>query len=159
MSYARRCPTPEETRRAGAELVPCLARGDVVTLVGPLGAGKTTFVQGLARGLGVTERVTSPTFTLVREHRCGPGAPVRVLHHADLYRIESADEALDLALGELVEEDAIAVVEWGELAPVAPGGATLTVTIARGPDDVRLVTVDGPLAAVRADALQRWAGA
>jgi len=110
------------TRRLGAALAEVLRPGDVVLLSGELGAGKTTLVQGLAEALGVDEQVTSPTFVLVRPYTCGaprsehnPTA-VRVLLHADLYRLEHTGELADLALGELVEEDAAAVVEWGEVA-------------------------------------------
>lgn len=114
--------SPAQTRRVGAALASVLRPGDVVLLTGELGAGKTTLVQGLAAGLGVGEQVTSPTFTLVRPYRCAPGGSgenptaLRVLLHADLYRLERTAELSDLALGELVEEEAAAVVEWGEMA-------------------------------------------
>lgn len=138
------------TRTLGAALARALRPGDVVLLVGELGAGKTTFVQGMAMGLGVEEQVTSPTFTLLRPYSCapagGPGNPtaLRTLLHADLYRMERTGELADLALGELVEEDAAAVVEWGDAAGGALGSAAVVVRI--DPDmaqeDLRHITVD-----------------
>ena len=92
----------EQTSAAGEEVAPMLAPGDVLLLDGELGAGKTAFVRGLARGLGLqADEVTSPTFTLIQEYRT-PGAGV-VLYHADLYRL-SPREVDDLGLGELSED-------------------------------------------------------
>ena len=103
--------------------------GDVVLLVGDLGAGKTAFAQGFAAALGVAGPVTSPTFALVRHYRCGEGSPVRSLIHADVYRTESLAEVADLALAELVEEDAVALVEWGDRAALAFDESALVVTL------------------------------
>lgn len=138
------------TRALGSALARALRPGDVVLLVGELGAGKTTLVQGMAAGLGVDDQVTSPTFTLLRPYSCAPpGSPanptaLRTLLHADLYRLDRTGELADLALGELVEEDAAAVVEWGDAADGALGDAALVVRIdadAAG-EDVRQVTVE-----------------
>jgi tRNA threonylcarbamoyladenosine biosynthesis protein TsaE len=103
--------------------------GDIVLLVGDLGAGKTVFAQGFAAALGVPGPVTSPTFALVRQYRCGEDSPVALLIHADVYRTGSVDEVADLALAELVEEDAVALVEWGELAAPALGDSALEITL------------------------------
>jgi tRNA threonylcarbamoyladenosine biosynthesis protein TsaE len=100
----------EETGRAGAALARELREGDVIALQGPLGAGKTRFVAGIARGLGWRGEVRSPTFTLVNEYR-GRVA----LFHADLYRVDT-DEVGDLGLEECLERGAL-VVEWGEKLP------------------------------------------
>ena len=99
----------EETSAAGEEIASGLAAGDVLLLDGELGAGKTAFVRGLARGLGLpADDVTSPTFTLIQEYRgAGPGL---VLYHADLYRL-APREVDDLGLAEL-SEDGILAVEW-----------------------------------------------
>ncbi len=96
------------TERAGARLGRRLARGDLLLLVGELGAGKTTFVRGLARGMRLGAHVTSPTFQLVRVY---PGATQ--LAHADLYRLRQAGELEDLGLEDLLDQGAL-VVEWGE---------------------------------------------
>ncbi len=156
MSWRRHCADAAATASAGEEFAAVLAPGDVVLLTGPLGAGKTTFVQGAARGLGVTERVTSPSFTMVHEHACRNDRGIVTLQHADLYRIETLDEALDLALGELVEESAVALVEWGELGAAVFGRDVLTVDFRVDDDEGRWLFVAGAAAAARADALEGW---
>ena len=118
------------TKELAAALARLVQAGDVVLLAGDLGAGKTAFAQGFAAGLGVDGPVTSPTFALVRHYRCGPGSPVHTLIHADVYRTGSVAEVADLALSELVEEDAVALVEWGDKAAPALGDSVLEVTLA-----------------------------
>ena len=101
----------DDTLALGAALAEALGPGDVVALSGDLGAGKTHLVKGAALAFGVDPaEVTSPTFTLVQEHADG------ALLHLDLYRIESDDEAARLGLGELLDGDAVAFVEWPERA-------------------------------------------
>jgi tRNA threonylcarbamoyladenosine biosynthesis protein TsaE len=145
--------SPAATRALAARLAPTCRAGDVVLLVGDLGAGKTVFAQGFAAALGVAGPVTSPTFALVRHYRCGPESPVGQLIHADVYRTGSVDEVVDLALAELVEEDAVALVEWGDLAAPALGDSALEVTIeapdAVGTPERRTVAITGR---------GRWAG-
>ncbi len=147
----------DSTELAGEQFATLLRPGDVVLLSGPLGAGKTTFVRGLARGLGVRERATSPTFTMVREHRCHNDLGVTTLHHADVYRVRSLDEVVDLALGELVEEGAVAVVEWGELAAAVFGEDVVTVNIEVVTEESRRIEVGGAGVGDRAEAFARWA--
>lgn len=162
MNWRRACPSAEDTRRAGADFAAVVRPGDVVLLSGRLGAGKTTFVQGVAAGLGVAERVTSPTFTMVRQHRCANERGIATLHHADVYRVESVGEVADLDLGELVEESAVALVEWGDLAASVFGAQVLTVAFVlegEGDDEVRTLVVGGDLAHGRDDALDAWAAA
>src|SRR5207237_5335442 len=108
-SLRRKSRSPSETQRLGERLGAVCEPGDVIALVGDLGAGKTAFVQGLARGLGVPdeERVASPTFDIILEH-----AGRLVLHHVDLYRLGSEDELAELGLGELLAGDGVAAVEW-----------------------------------------------
>jgi tRNA threonylcarbamoyladenosine biosynthesis protein TsaE len=157
VKWRRYCASAEETKVAGAELAGLLLPGDVVLLSGQLGAGKTTFVQGVARGLGVSERVTSPTFTMVREHRCENDRGIATLHHADVYRVGSLAEVSDLALGELVEESAVALVEWGEIASSVFGRDVVNVTFVLGEDDGRTLEVSGALTVGREAALDEWA--
>jgi len=130
----------EGTRAVAADLAALALPGDMVLLVGGLGAGKTTFAQGFARGLGVEGPVTSPTFTLVRQYPC-QGA-VNHLVHADVYRLDSLGQVADLALLELVD-GAVALVEWGDAAAPVLGDDTLTVALEPGdePDDRTLVLV------------------
>ncbi len=100
--------SPAETEAAAAGLARHVRRGDLLLLEGEMGSGKTTFVRGLTKGLGVSGDVMSPTFQLVRVYR----GPVQ-LAHVDLYRLERAGELADLGLDELLDEGAV-VVEWGE---------------------------------------------
>jgi tRNA threonylcarbamoyladenosine biosynthesis protein TsaE len=130
--------TPEDTEAVGERLAAVLRAGDLVLLVGPLGAGKTTFVRGLARGLGVLGPVTSPTFVLAREHEpagAGPG-----LVHVDAYRLAGPDdlESLDL----LSALDAVVtVVEWGSGLAEWLAPDRLEVRLERGDDDTRTLSV------------------
>ncbi|MBL4634889.1 MAG: tRNA (adenosine(37)-N6)-threonylcarbamoyltransferase complex ATPase subunit type 1 TsaE [Kofleriaceae bacterium] len=112
------CTGPGETFAAGARLATFLKEGDVIGLVGNLGAGKTLFVQGLAQGLSVPDSVavTSPTFSLVNEYRGGRLSLV----HIDLYRIEEAAELEHLGLEELIDLAGVSAVEWCERFPVLP---------------------------------------
>jgi tRNA threonylcarbamoyladenosine biosynthesis protein TsaE len=104
---------------AVAAAVAGLARaGDVIVLAGEMGAGKTAFAQGFGRALGITEPVTSPTFTLVHSYPC-PGK--LTLHHADLYRLDSSTDVDDLALHELAAFGGIVLVEWGDVAAATLG--------------------------------------
>src|SRR5688572_14577820 len=101
-------------RAAAAEIGAGLAAGDVVALIGDLGAGKTEFVKGLARGLGADEDgVTSPTFTIVQTYRGGRAT----LHHVDLYRIDDEAELVHIGLDDLYRDEAVVAVEWFDRFP------------------------------------------
>jgi tRNA threonylcarbamoyladenosine biosynthesis protein TsaE len=130
--------SPEETRIIGAALAPMLLPGDVISLSGDLGAGKTVFVQGLGSALGVRGRVTSPTFTLVHQHE----GRFRLVH-LDVYRLQSFQEVIDLGFEELFDPEAIMVVEWGEaVAPLLPR-RYLALDIRRaGNDDLRTLVFE-----------------
>jgi tRNA threonylcarbamoyladenosine biosynthesis protein TsaE len=127
--------SPRATKAVAAGLASLCGPGDVVLLMGDLGAGKTVFAQGFAAALGVEGPVTSPTFALVRQYRCAEDAPVETLIHADVYRTGSLGEVVDLALAELVEDRALALVEWGELAAPALGDDALEVSLEAAPSD------------------------
>ncbi|MFP5488797.1 MAG: tRNA (adenosine(37)-N6)-threonylcarbamoyltransferase complex ATPase subunit type 1 TsaE [Acidimicrobiia bacterium] len=100
---------------AVAAAIASLARpGDIIVLAGEMGAGKTAFAQGFGRALGITEAITSPTFTLVHSYPV-PGAKL-TMHHADLYRLDSTSDVDDLALHELAEFGGIVLIEWGDVA-------------------------------------------
>ena len=127
----------EQTSSAGEEIASGLAPGDVLLLDGELGAGKTAFVRGLARGLGLqADEVTSPTFTLIQEYRT-PGSGL-VLYHADLYRL-APREVDDLGLGEL-SEDGILAVEWPDRW-TDPPASTYHIRIEHRGGDKRTITV------------------
>jgi tRNA threonylcarbamoyladenosine biosynthesis protein TsaE len=139
MEYPRRTYDPRQTEAVAEELAGSLGPGDVVLVAGDLGAGKTTFVRGGCRALGVSAKVTSPTFTIGQHYP----APVPV-SHVDLFRIESlADEDPDL-LSEYLRPDTIAFVEWpshgeGELG--ALGRVVACVSIEHAGGDERLITI------------------
>jgi tRNA threonylcarbamoyladenosine biosynthesis protein TsaE len=137
MELAIRAATAEDTREVGAALAGLLRTHDVVVLTGELGAGKTTFVQGIARGLGATEHVASPTFTLVREYVSGR-VPVA---HVDLYRLEREQDVIDLALDELEDGERVLLVEWGDPVAELLADERLRVEFAADPDDARRITV------------------
>jgi len=131
--------SPEETRALGERLGAALGKGDVVACVGPLGAGKTCFLQGLARGLGVRGDVTSPTFVLVNEYH--GRLPV---YHVDAYRTASLTELVDLGLEEMLHGDGVTIVEWADkLRPLLPARA-VTVTIRGLGDEPRELDFEGP---------------
>ena len=131
--------SPEETEAAGEELGRRLRPGDLVLLRGELGAGKTTFVRGIARGIGSAAPVASPTFQLVRIY------PGRVqLAHVDLYRLEQGDDLRDLGLDELLDAGAV-VVEWGDRINKTVGAHAAMISIEHLGGDRRLIRIDRDL--------------
>jgi len=131
--------SPEETEAAGEELGRRLRPGDLVLLRGELGAGKTTFVRGIARGIGSAAPVASPTFQLVRIY------PGRVqLAHVDLYRLEQGDDLRDLGLDELLDAGAV-VVEWGDRINKTVGADAAMISIEHLGGDRRLIRIDRDL--------------
>jgi tRNA threonylcarbamoyladenosine biosynthesis protein TsaE len=120
-----------QTQDLAAALAATAAPGDLVLLAGEMGAGKTAFAQGFARGLGITDQVTSPTFTIVQEYSGG-----RLnMHHLDVYRLETLREVADLGLGEMLDEDAVMLVEWGDFVLPALPDQYLELRITFGEDD------------------------
>lgn len=120
-----RTQTADDTRAVGEALAPLLRAGDVVVLTGELGAGKTTLVQGIARGLGAGEHVASPTFTLVREYVTGR-LPVS---HVDVYRLTRVQDVLDLALDEIAGGAGVLLIEWGDAVEELLADDRLRVTL------------------------------
>ena len=132
--------SPEETEALGEMLAGRLEPGTVIAFTGDLGAGKTAFVRGLARGLGITERVTSPTFTIVNEYE-GGRLP---LFHFDMYRLGSADELFDIGWEDYLARGGVCAVEWSENVSDALEEGCLRVDIRRGErDDQRRITIEG----------------
>lgn len=130
----------DDTKAVGAALAALAQPGDIVLLSGDLGTGKTAFTQGFAAGLGVTEQVVSPTFTLARDY----DGRLR-LHHLDVYRLDHLQEAIDLGLAELTDDGGVTVIEWGEVVipTIAPDYLEVRLSYGAGDDDrvVELVTV------------------
>lgn len=137
MHLELRAATAEETRSIGGAISPLLSPGDAIALAGELGSGKTTFAQGLARGLGFEGHVVSPTFTLVREYRA---ARLPVIH-ADVYRLERVQDVLDLEL-EQSADDGVLLVEWGDaVEALLPDGHLVVELAIDDPGDKRTIVV------------------
>ena len=124
-----------QTRALAARLAPMLRPGDTVLLRGDLGAGKSVFARGIAGGMGVEGAMPSPTFTLMIPYAAGDG---RRFYHFDLYRLADPDEYYAAGLDEFIGGDGVAVVEWPEMADLAPRPA-LRITLARGETDAQRV--------------------
>ena len=130
--------SPEETEKLGEALGRCLAPGTVLAYRGELGAGKTAFTRGLARGLGYREPVTSPTYTIVNEY-LGGRLP---LFHFDMYRLTSAEELWDIGWEDYLDRGGVCAVEWSENVAEALEDA-VTVTIRKLSDTTREITLEG----------------
>jgi len=144
MRIELRTETAAETRDVGAAIAGSLRPRDAVILTGELGAGKTTLVQGVARGLDVAEAVASPTFTLIKEYRGRLD-----VGHVDVYRLDRVQDVVDLGLDELGDGDAVLLVEWGdaveELLPADHLTVELTTEGDHGGERRRIVlTPEGP---------------
>lgn len=136
--------SPEETQAIGERLGARLTAGAVVACTGELGAGKTCFLQGLARGLGVTTEVTSPTFVLVNHYR--GRLPV---YHLDAYRTGSLAELVELGLEEMLHGDGVTVIEWADkLRPLLPA-CTIHVGIEGLGDEPRRIVIEEPVSEPR----------
>ena len=132
--------SPAETEAIGAALGKILPGGTVLAYRGDLGAGKTAFTRGLARGLGCSEIVTSPTYTIVNEY-LGGRLP---LFHFDMYRLGSSDELFDIGWEDYLARGGVCAVEWSEIVDDALDGDCVRVDIRRGEgDSVRHITIAG----------------
>ncbi|HET6370424.1 MAG TPA: tRNA (adenosine(37)-N6)-threonylcarbamoyltransferase complex ATPase subunit type 1 TsaE [Nitrospiria bacterium] len=136
-TFSRITRSPEETRRVGESIGRELSGGEVLALSGELGAGKTTLVQGIAKGLGVrTPYVASPTFILVSTHFGRV-----VLHHVDLYRLDGEAQAEEMGLLDYFSNDAVAVIEWADRALSLLPAERLTVTLKMLSEEEREITL------------------
>ena len=129
----------EETKALAAAMAELARPGDIVVLAGDLGAGKTAFTQGFGARLGVTEPITSPTFTLVSQHLTGR----LPLNHLDVYRLGQLEEVLDLGLSELLDEGGVTVIEWGDsITPALPADfCEVRLRLGEGDDD-RVIEIE-----------------
>lgn len=130
----------QETEAIGREMAQRLAPGAVVAFTGDLGAGKTAFVRGMAQGLGISQRVTSPTFTIVNEYE-GPTP----LFHFDMYRLSGSEDLFDIGWEDYLSRGGVCAVEWSEQVADALPEGTVYVTLTRHPehDGWRSITVEG----------------
>ena len=130
--------SPEETEKLGAALAQRLQPGTIIAYTGDLGAGKTAFTRGLAKGLGYTQPVTSPTYTIVNEY-LGGRLP---LFHFDMYRLASSDDLWDIGWEDYLEREGVCAVEWSENVQDAMEDA-ITVTIEKLGENTRRITIEG----------------
>ena len=130
--------SPEETEKVGAALGKALTPGTVIAYRGDLGAGKTAFTRGLARGLGYAEPVTSPTYTIVNEY-LGGRMP---LFHFDMYRLASSDDLWDIGWDDYLDRGGVCAVEWSENVDDAMENAIL-VTIHKTGENSRRIEIEG----------------
>ena len=130
--------SPEETEQLGCALGKLLSAGTVLAYEGDLGAGKTAFTRGLARGLGATEPVTSPTYTIVNEYLSGR----LPLFHFDMYRLSSADDLWDIGWEDYLDRNGVCAVEWSENVREALEDPVI-VRIEKVSDDSRRITIEG----------------
>lgn len=151
---------PDETRKSAAALAELLVPGDVVSLAGELGAGKTAFVQGAARAMGVQEPVVSPTFVLVREYR--GEVPI---YHVDVYRLDRLQEVHDLGFEDFLDPGGVVFVEWGDAIEALLPDSHLRVELTSDDDETRRLRISarGPAWAARwerlENVLQPWRAA
>lgn len=130
--------SPEETEKIGEALAKSLQPGTILAYRGDLGAGKTAFTRGLARGLGCKETVTSPTYTIVNEY-LGGRLP---LFHFDMYRLASSDDLWDIGWEDYLDREGVCAVEWSENVQDAMEDA-VTVTIEKLGENTRRITIEG----------------
>ena len=130
--------SPEETELLGETLAKKLMGGEILAYRGDLGAGKTAFTRGLARGLGISDRVTSPTYTIVNEYE-GGRLP---LFHFDMYRLDSSDDLFDIGWEDYLLRGGVCAVEWSENVPEAMADA-ITVEIRKISENDRQILIEG----------------
>ncbi len=136
MEFITNCPA--QTEALGAALGRIVPAGTVLAFHGDLGAGKTAFTRGLARGLGISDPVTSPTYTIVNEYRSGR----LPLFHFDMYRLTSADDLFDIGWEDYLEREGVCAVEWSEHVSQAMEGA-VRVTMEKTGEQSRRITLEG----------------
>ena len=130
--------SPEETEKVGAALGAILSAGTILAYTGDLGAGKTAFTRGLAKGLGCTDMVTSPTYTIVNEYVSGR----LPLFHFDMYRLHSSDDLFDIGWEDYLDRGGVCAVEWSENVADAMENA-ITVRLEKTGEDSRRITIEG----------------
>ena len=130
----------ENTKVLGQKIAEGLKPGSIVALVGPLGAGKTTLAQMIARGLGVTERMSSPTFTIVQEYESGR----LPLYHFDVYRVSDEDELFEIGFEEYLHSGGVCLIEWADLIEDLLPPETIWIRLEYGGfEEERICTIEG----------------
>ncbi len=129
--------TPEETMALGETIGARLRKGDVLALQGTLAAGKTTITKGIARGLGITENITSPTFTLISEY-----SGTMPLYHMDVYRLDSTEDFINLGVDEMLYGQGVCIIEWSEKVMSELPLVTIRIKLETNTDESRTITID-----------------
>jgi len=129
----------KETEALGESLARRIGPGTVLAFYGDLGAGKTTFTRGLAKGLGIQSQITSPTYTIVNEYETGE----MPLIHFDMYRLRSADDLFEIGWDDYLERGAVLAVEWSEHVEAAFPPGTVRIQIEKDGDTTRVITITG----------------
>jgi tRNA threonylcarbamoyladenosine biosynthesis protein TsaE len=141
-----------QTQRFGMRLGGLLQPGDLICLEGDLGTGKTCFAQGVGQAMGVLEPITSPSFTLIAEHR--PPSPAPILYHIDLYRLDApVEEALAFGLDDYLREDGVCLIEWADRVRAVLPPERLWITLRHLADGKRSIVMEA--SSPRYDALLR----
>jgi tRNA threonylcarbamoyladenosine biosynthesis protein TsaE len=130
--------SPEETLEIGVRIGRKLPAGAVVLLIGPLGAGKTVLSKGIARGMGITEEIASPTYTIVSEYPAE-----KPLYHIDLYRVDGREQIENLGLEDILGTDGVAVIEWGEKLEMDLPSPPIRVALAIDSPVQRVISIEG----------------
>lgn len=131
----------EDTQKLGEEFVSKLEPGDILYLYGDLGSGKTTFVKGIASGLGIKSRIISPTFVVLRTHLTS-NKKIKKIYHLDLYRLENKKEVENIALDDLFSDtDTITIIEWPELLSEYQGKNIYKITFSYGSENTRKINI------------------
>ncbi len=130
--------SPEDTFNFAGEIAAKLKSGDIIGLDGDLGAGKTVFVKGIAKALGIDEHITSPTFNIVKEYY-----GKEKLYHFDVYRIDDIDELFQIGFDEYLNDDAISIIEWSQLISEALPEDIIRIKIVGSGYDERIITIEG----------------
>jgi tRNA threonylcarbamoyladenosine biosynthesis protein TsaE len=130
-----------ETEQAGEEFAKTLIPGSVVCLYGDLGAGKTTFTKGVAKGLGISDRIISPTFSLVRQHEIDRQSSINTLYHIDLYRLENEEDIKKIGIDEILSDiTGVVLIEWAERLGKLLPDKRIEVYITNSDDTFRNIT-------------------
>ena len=129
--------SPEETIELGIKIGERLRKGDVIAMQGTLAAGKTTIIKGIARALGISETITSPTFCLISEYR-----GKMPLYHMDVYRLEGADDFVSLGTDDMIYGDGVSVIEWSEKIMSELPEKTIILRITPNDDGSRLIEIE-----------------
>ena len=130
--------SPDSTFAIGTKIAPQLSGGSVLALEGNLGSGKTCLAKGIARGLGVTENLTSPTYTIISEYSCVPA-----LYHIDAYRLNNDEDFENIGGSEIINGSGISIIEWSEKIQKSLPENTITITLEITGGSSRLIRIYG----------------